>query len=1025
MPRTTVGGLLAACLLVGLPAPRPAVAADWQLDLAVTEPAGVERSAEPVSGGIPLPAATFKPGQAFALFDGQTPVPVQANPLLVDKDGFLRWVLVDFQANLGPNATRKFTLRPAAAAAAPQELRVTDAQDSLTIDTGKAKAVISKTKPFSLFDSVTANGKPALAGGTVSYTDGFSEKTFAAGPPEKVEIEYSGPLRVTVCVRGRFADEPANGLGYIARITAWAGQSRFLVKYSLVNSNPEHYVWRPIKDSRISLALAAPATGSVVGASKPLDAGPVASLTQGLTSEALKHARATNGAEEIWSPSAPGEAAIGYLAAKTAAGCVEVTDRFFAENPARQLALDGKALHLVGVMERFEGEGEKGKEKGLPHFAKRRLLCDSSHLTSEYVIDVAAPADAEALLAAARAAREDCWALAPADVYAYQALLPFGTFGTQADELAAYEVWGWKHDRKDLPTKFRCQWPYGGGYPRWFAGMDSHYDPEQDCVEQLLLMYMRTGSRFYFDNARSWANYHADLNDWRTDGWRFKDGGVWWNKGGPKGGNAPQRAEDPVTHLRNTLLAPWDANRVAAPMTVDLTNDLFYVADRKACFCHTFAAGMVDWYLLTGDRDALESAIDRVEQDYDFFSRSARFEAGKANSFVREYTRSTYNANAVRMVLPDDAFVRQASEYFVGVFKQRPVREPRGLVNAALPGKLDKLEEAFVGKQGLAALAESGNAFNVETGEIVDAKTGRKWFVNVNPHAWGLPPMSQAMELSWRLTGDEDALDWTIAYAQAAAQVLHQVHGQLCYGALLVDFPRRGVARDLAAWTLPPGDKYAEHMKVDGFHARFYPDVCARGYSLCGDPLLKQRAFEYWDAGSHRAYEAPKMNDLGAVSRWVNYYGDHDGQLDFVLRTMSIWGRPRKDDKPPQPVKELKVVVQGDKATVSFPAPADEGGGRVARYQVKCSDRPIVDYDAFLEAYADGRDDTVCNWWMATNLQGEPGAGVARAAAPGAAGAAQSFEVTGVPPGTKYFAVRSFDDSDNRSALGAVAEAGR
>lgn len=1000
---------------------------EWQLDLTVAEPGGAARVAEPVSGGIPLPAATFKPQQSFALVAGSTPVPVQTSPLLVDKDGFLRWVLLDFQTDLTGGEVKKFALRPAPSTAAPaQALRVTDAKDSLTVDTGKAQVVISKVKPFGLFDAATAAGRAVLAGGTISYTDGFSEKTFLAGPPEKVEIEYSGPLRVTVCVRGRFADEPTNGFGYVARITAWAGQSRVLVKYSLANSNPDHYVWRPIKDSRLSLTLAAPATASVIGAAKPLDGGAVASLTQGLTNEAAQNARATSGDKEVWSSAGAADLAVGYLAAKTAPGCILVTDRFFVENPARQLAVDGKSLHLVGVMDRFGGAVEKGKERWVPHIAKRRLLCDSSHLSSEYVIDLAAPADTEGLLNAARAAREECWALAPPDVYAYESLLPFGQFGTQADEMAAYDVWGWKYDRKDLPNRFRCQWPYGEGYPRWFAGLDAHYDPEGDCLEQLLLLYLRTGSRFYFNNARSWANYHEDQNDWRTDGWRFKDGGVWWCKGGPKGGNAPQRAEDPVTHLRNGILAPWDHNRVTPPMTAELTDDLFFVSDRKACFCHTFAAGMVDWYLLTGDRDALESAVDRVEQDYDFFTRSARFEAGKANTFVREYNRSTYNANAVRLVLPDDEFVRQASEYFVSVFLKRPTREPRGLLNAALPGKLDNFEAAYVGKQGLAALAESGNVFNAETGEVSDPKIGKKWFVNVNPHSWNNPPMAQAMELYWRLTGNEDALDWTIAYAQAAAHVLYQKeHGLLTYNGLVADFPRRGVAKDLASWTLPPGDKHAEHMKLDGFHARFHPDVCARGYSLCGEPLLKERAFDFWNAGSHRGYESMQMHSLGSVGMWVNYYSDHDGQPDFVLRTMSIWGRPRQDAKPPLPVKDLQVVVDGDKATVRFSAPADEGGGKVARYQVKCSDKPIADYEDFLKAYADWQDDARCNWWMAANLQGEPGTSTGQAQAPGAAGAKESFEVSGIPAGAKFFAVRSFDDSDNRSALGTVVEAKR
>jgi hypothetical protein len=870
---------------------------------------------------------------------------------------------------------------------------------------------------------VTVTGKPVVTGGAVSYTDGFSEKTFQAGVPERVTVEYAGAMRTTVCVTGRFVDDATNRLGYVARLTAWAGQSKLLVKYSLANSNPDRYVWRAIKDSTVSLKLAKPATGATLGASRPMDAGPVASLSQGLKAEVSNSAKALDGQKALWSSAGPSDVALGWLAVKTGDSVLQVTDRFFSENPARQLAVAGDALNLVGIMERFDGEGEKGKEKGLPYGAKRRMLADSSHLSSEYVIDFAAPAGQDALLADARAAREECRALAPPDVYANQALLPFGTFGTQEDELACYGAWGWKYDRKNLPTRFSCQWPYQDGYPRWFWGMNAHYDPEEDCLEQLLLMYMRTGSRFYFSNARSWANYHEDLCAFRTDGWRFKDGGVWWNRGGPKGGNAPQRATDPVTGLRHYLLNPWDAPKARTPMTQELTLDLCYVTDAKACHCHNWASGLVDWYLVTGDRDALDAAVDRVEQDYDFFKRASVFEAGKANHFVREYNRSMLNAQAVRLALPEDAFVREASEYFYQTYRKRPRQEPRGLVNAAQRTQVDLA--AFVGKQGVAALAESGNTFDAATGEMTDPKTGRKWVVNVCPHTWMFPPVSQAMDLYYRLTGDEDAMDWVIAYAQAAARVLYQVHGQLTYDRLLVDFPARGVSRDLASWTLPPGDKYAEHMKLEGFLARFHGDVCARGYSLCGDPLLKQRAFNFWDAGSHRGYLEMKMHDLGSVGMWVNYYSDHDGQLDFVLRTISIWGRPRQDDKPPRPVTDLKVTVQGDQATVVFSAPADEGGGKVARYQVKCSDKPIVDYEAFLEAYNKFEDGACCNWWMAANLQGEPGSGGQGRAVPQGPGARESFLVTGVPSNATHFAVRSFDGSSNRSGLGKEAEAQR
>ena len=52
-----------------------------------------------------------------------------------------------------------------------------------------------------------------------------------------------------------------------------------------------------------------------------------------------------------------------------------------------------------------------------------------------------------------------------------------------------------------------------------------------------------------------------------------------------------------------------------------------------------------------------------------------------------------------------------------------------------------------------------------------------------------------------------------------------------------VDLPRRGVARDYAAWVTRPENKYAEGIVMSGYLARLHPDVRARAHSLCGEPV--------------------------------------------------------------------------------------------------------------------------------------------------------------------------------------------
>jgi hypothetical protein len=322
----------------------------------------------------------------------------------------------------------------------------------------------------------------------------------------------------------------------------------------------------------------------------------------------------------------------------------------------------------------------------------------------------------------------------------------------------------------------------------------------------------------------------------------------------------------------------------------------------------------------------------------------------------------------------------------------------------------------YVGQQGLDEMQRLGVTEDPKNGQLTDPKTGIKWFPIVDPNIWMFPPMSMAMESYWRITGNEDARDWVIAYGEAVARVLYQRHGNQD-GALLADFPLKGIVKDRASWLTTEDNKYAEGIKMSGYLAQFHPDVAARAYSLSGDPLLKQRAYDYWFAGSHRGYQAEKMNNLGGVGMWVNYYGVHSETVNFTGRTFYEWAHPRADEKPPVAVRDLAVTLAGDQATVTFTAPADEGGGKAVSYQVKCSDKPIVAYETFLKAFAASTEGAVTNLWMAANVAGEP--------TPKAAGGKESFTVTGVPAGAKYFVVLTFDDSSNRSALSNVAEAAK
>ncbi len=215
------GCVIGLAVLLAISFAQHLAADDFQVQLCVRESAGVARKAGPMSGGIPLPKGMFKTGQPFALFnEAGKELPCQISSLVVETDGTLRWILVDFQDDLAASATNKYVLKAVSPKAKPSvALKVTDDGGAVTVDTGRMKFVIDKEKPFGLFESVEVGGKPVVTGGEVSYVQMYGRKRYddpakwkprklSAGPPDSVKVYYAGQMRVTIEVKGHVANDP-------------------------------------------------------------------------------------------------------------------------------------------------------------------------------------------------------------------------------------------------------------------------------------------------------------------------------------------------------------------------------------------------------------------------------------------------------------------------------------------------------------------------------------------------------------------------------------------------------------------------------------------------------------------------------------------------------------------------------------------------------------------------------------------------------------------------------------------------
>jgi hypothetical protein len=911
-----------------------------EIPVIVQEPAGIARHAEPVSGGVPLPAGAFKPGDGakFALFDGDRPVPVQVTELVVDHRGDLRWLLLDYQLDLKANETRTLTLKggkpPRAAPIARQ------VPQGVRVDTGKLSFVVSRSKPFGLVEDVTVDGKAVVAGGEIAYTDALTGKRHTAAAPDAVKLVYNGPLRTTIEVRGRFAGDEAK-LSYATYITAWAGRTDLLVHHSLINSRSDRMYFVKLGGATITLKPVRAAEGST---------GP------------------------------------GWIRA----GSVWVADRL-VKDPPRLLSVGAQgSIVLNSAPTRGELKGPDAAFRSRVVVGDHRWIFDCSHHRSEYRIDFAATGDAAALAAKAKAAAARVWGFAPGRWHSQCQVLGVGRFGTLADEKACHRAWGWQASVRE---------PDHRGDPlRFVAWEDNHFESEADSVEGLLLMFLRTRKRGFFDEAEAWARYHTDLQAWRTEGWAWTEGGIWWPSSRAFAGARKRRKGPNRPFVRSPgRNAPAD------------DRSLWNTAWAKGCYCHHYGAGLVDWFCLTGDRNALDAVIDDCEMKLNEFTHHRKFVPGTSGlASTRGFGRGFFVAVRTWMVAPGNEAVVKLVRLCRDTFVKLPEQylDPRG-VYAPVAGKypdryLPDGVKAYMQQQGIQAARD---------GSLTDAQ-GRSWKWRNIGGTWMLAYIQDAVDLLAEQTGDEDLMDYSIATGHFAAHfMLSPVARQTWYYTAL-DIPVRGQIWDPWRYDGLARNADGEGPRHSGWYTRFLPDACARAYSWTGEPALMESARRFWSYGNRRRYRTTHL------SKTHNYAMHRPPKDDSTLSTARLFyhgAHPRADTQPPETVSDLAVkLLGGGKAEIRFTAPAD-ADGKLARYQVKCSDRTILDYDAYLAAFAKWEDKKVCNWWRAANLTGEP--------APKRPGSIETFTVTGVPEGAKYFAIRSFDDSNNRSPVSNVAEA--
>ncbi len=197
------------------------------------------RKAEPVSVALPFAEGALKDKSSLVIFDGNTPLPLQREPLGHWKDGSVKWLLVHFQPDLPGNNSKILTFHSENSGAAPpppvQKVSVKPQNDGLCVHTGPLELTIGENGYDPVRD-VSLNGRPLplrFSGFNILCGD---EKLKSNCAPLELKVEEEGPLRAVIEVTGKHRrPDGSDFIDFRGRITAYAGKPYIEVEHKFIH----------------------------------------------------------------------------------------------------------------------------------------------------------------------------------------------------------------------------------------------------------------------------------------------------------------------------------------------------------------------------------------------------------------------------------------------------------------------------------------------------------------------------------------------------------------------------------------------------------------------------------------------------------------------------------------------------------------------------------------------------------------------------------------------------------------------
>jgi len=534
--------------------------------LDVREVAGVARQAFPARASVPLPRGRVRDARTLWLASpSQRPALLQSRVLERWPDGSVRWLLLDFVADVPAGAHATYTLRagtPATPVKMPGvEMRVRDGTRVL------ASGALRVTVP--------GGGKPMLAElstGSHALAAPVALPTLVVdglpgGPPRPgpTTVETEGPVRTELLLTGHYPQ----GIRYEARLAVFAGQPLVRVQLTITNVADQPYA----RLRALTLALPGEFTSGALG---------VDGSTRVLSSLApRRELRHLDAAPATLDGKRAGRHADGWAAASGGGITALLAVPDFWQQYPKAFRFESNRL-LVDLFAAADDPIPFGSGAAKTHEVWIALTPAAPPARSA-ALAAASAAPLEALPPAAWIVASGALpqAIAPDTPAAREFLARLSTAFGHYQQRVATERWddGPPVPCSERPVEHPRTGLYGAlnwgdwqfpGYRDRVRGCDGWGNLEYDLPQVLGLAYAATGSRLFFDGLMPAARHYRDVDI------------IHHFPGHPerKGMNHPHKA----LHFA-----------VEAPETVDLG--------------HTWTEGLITLYRLTGEVRALQAAV--------------------------------------------------------------------------------------------------------------------------------------------------------------------------------------------------------------------------------------------------------------------------------------------------------------------------------------------------------------------------------------------------------------------------------